>query len=92
MRYTEPILKKNMTPEEEISFNILNFISTIHLNGDDFIESVYDSKFFGDLPMSFSKKSGQVVGIITAEVKGKIRRYVFNDQGYENLDELLRGL
>ena len=79
-----------MTPEEEINFNILNFISTIHLNGDDFIETDYDSKFFGDLPMTFSKKSGQVVGIITAEVTGKKIKYVFNDQGYENLDELLR--
>ena len=90
MRYTEPIIKKNMTPEEEISFNILNFISAIHLNGDDFIESGYDSKYFGDLPMTFFKKPGQVVGIITAEVKGKIKRYLYNDQGYENLDELLR--
>jgi hypothetical protein len=67
--------------EDQINFNILNFIHTIHLNADDFIEMSYNSKFFGDLEMIFKKKSGQVMGLIIATFDGEIRKYVFNDKG-----------
>jgi hypothetical protein len=88
-RSKEPVTKSELSTEEEINYNILNFIRTIHLNGQDFIESEYNSAFFGELPMTFKKKSGQVVGIITATVDGEVNRYVFNENGYEDLDELL---
>lgn len=52
------IADKNI--EEQINFNILNFIYTIHLNADDFIEMSYDSKFFGDIEMIFKKKQGRL--------------------------------
>lgn len=85
----EPIRRLELTVEEEIDLNIINFIHAIHLNGQDFIESEYGSAFFGELPMTFKKKSGQVVGMITATVDGEMKRYVFNENGYENLDELM---
>ena len=76
--------------EDQINFNILNFIHTIHLNADDFIEMFYNSKFFGDLEMTFKKKPGQVMGLITVTYDGGIRKYVFNDEGYELLEDLLK--
>ena len=79
----------NKTTEEQIKFNILNFIYTIHLNGDDFIESLYDSEFFGELPMKFMKKEGQVMGLITVNLNDEITKYVFNNKGYERLEDLL---
>lgn len=75
--------------EDQIKINILNFIYTIHLNEQDFIEESYDSKFFGDLEIAFKKKSGQVMGLVTATFDGEVKRYVFNDQGYELLDDLI---
>jgi len=55
----------------------------------DFIESSFDSEFFGALPMTFQKKTGQVMGLITATINGEVRKYVFNDKGYEKLDDIL---
>lgn len=69
--------------------NILNFIRTIHLNEQNFIESSFGSKFFGETPMTIQKHAGQVVGLITATVDGKLRKYIFNDQGYEELEDVL---
>jgi len=47
MKYSELELKKmnkmgDLTIEDKIKFNILNFIHTIHLNNQDFIDSSYD--------------------------------------------------
>lgn len=69
--------------------NILNFIRTIHLNEQNFIESSFGSKFFGETPMTIQKHAGQVVGLITATVDGKLRKYIFNDQGYDELEDVL---
>ncbi len=88
-RGKERLNRVAFTVEEEIDLNIINFIHAIHLNGQDFMESEYGSAFFGELPMTFKKKSGQVVGMITATVDGEVKRYVFNENGYEDLDELL---
>ncbi len=95
MKYSEKQVKKllktnNLSIEDQVKGNILNFIRTIHLNEQDFIESSYGSKFFGELPMTFQKNPGQVMGIITATVNGEVRKYVFNDQGYEELGDLLK--
>lgn len=39
--------------------------------------------------MTFRKKSGQAMGLITVTVDGEARKYVFNDKGYELLEDLL---
>lgn len=77
--------------EEIINLDILNFIRTIHSNKHDFIDESYDAEFFGDLGMSFKKKSGQVMGLITVNIKSEDRKliYIFNEKGYELLDDLL---
>ena len=94
MKYSEIEVNKTLKMgdlgiEDEIKFNILNFIRTIHLDELDFIESSFGSEFFGELPMTFQKKPGQVMGLITATINGEVRKYVFNDKGYEKLDDLL---
>jgi hypothetical protein len=83
------VATKGLNIEEQIQFNILNFIHMIHLNKQDFIEESFGSEYFGELPMTFKKKAGQVVGIITVKIKGEERKYIFNDQGYEALHSLL---
>lgn len=94
MKYSEIEVKKmhktgDLNLEDQIKYNILNFIWTIHLNKLNFIESSFGSEFFGELPMSFKKKPGQVMGLITATLNGEVRKYVFNDKGYEKLDDIL---
>ena len=94
MRYSEIEVRKllktgDLSLEDQVKVNILNFIRTIHLNKQDFIDSAYGTEFFGDLPMTFKKRSGQVMGLITATVNGDVRKYIFNDQGYEELEDLL---
>ena len=39
--------------------------------------------------MTIQKHAGQVVGLITATVDGKLRKYIFNDHGYEELEDVL---
>jgi len=95
LKYSEIEVKKmlkagDLSLEEQIKFNILNFIKTIHLNELDFIESSFGTEFFGELPMTFKKNSGQVMGLITATINGEVRNYVFNDKGYEPLEDLLK--
>jgi hypothetical protein len=80
---------RDLSLEEQIKFNILNFIRTIHLNELDFIESSFRSEFFGELPMTFMKNTGQVMGLITATINGEVRKYIFNDKGYEPIEDLL---
>ncbi len=94
MKYVELELRKmskagDLSIEDQIKFNILNFIRTIHLNKQDFIQESYCTDFYGELPMAFRKKAGQVVGLITVKAEGDEQTYVFNDRGYELLDELL---
>ena len=94
MKYSEIEVKKllkvgNLSLEDQVKVNILNFIRTIYLNEQDFIDSAYGTEFFGDLPMTFKKRSGQVMGLITATVNGDVQKYIFNDQGYEELEDLL---
>ena len=94
LKYSEIEVKKmlkagDLSLEEQIKFNILNFIRTIHLNELDFIESSFGSEFFGELPMTFRKEPGQVMGMITATIDGEVRKYVFNDKGYEPLKDIL---
>ncbi|NLJ18316.1 hypothetical protein [Globicatella sulfidifaciens] len=94
MKYSELAVKKllkikDLNIEDQVKVNILNFIRAIHLNEEDFIESAYGSQFFGELPMTFQKNEGQVMGLITATVDGEVRKYVFNDRGYEPLENLL---
>ena len=82
---------KDKTIEETIKLDILSFIRTIHSNKRDFIEEFYDAEFFGDVGMTFKKNSGQVMGLITVNIKSQDRKliYIFNDKGYELLDDLM---
>jgi hypothetical protein len=80
----------NLSTEDLIKVNILNFIRIIHINKQNFIESSYRTEFFGELPMTFQKNAGQVIGLITATVNGEVRSFVFNDKGYEPLRDLLK--
>lgn len=94
MKFSELEIKKmlksgDLSLEEQIKFNILNYIWTIHLNDEDFIETSYRTEFFGKLPMTFMKNHGQVMGLITATIDGEVRKYVFNDKGYEPLEDLI---
>jgi hypothetical protein len=94
MKYSEIEVKKmlkaeTLSLEEQIKFNILNFIWTIHLNGIDFIETPLESEFFGELPMTFKKNPGQIMGLITATINSEVRKYVSNDKGYEPLEDLI---
>ncbi|NLL46846.1 MAG: hypothetical protein GX250_08620 [Clostridiales bacterium] len=94
MKYSEIDMKKmlkagGLNLEDQIKFNILNFIRTIHLNKLDFIESSFGTEFYGDLPMTFKKNPGQVMGLITATINGEVQKYIFNDRGYEPLEEIL---
>jgi len=94
LKYSELAVKKmlkvgDLSLEDQIKFNILNFIRTIHLNELDFIESSFGTEFFGELPMTFQKNPGQVMGLITATINGEVRKYVFNDKGYEPIEDLL---
>ncbi len=95
MQYSELELKNmlkdgSLSIEEQVKFNILNFIRTIHLNEQDFIQESYYTEFYGELPMKFSKRAGQVMGLVTVKVGDEEREYVFNDCGYELLDDLLQ--
>ena len=94
MKYSEIEVKRmlkagDLSLEDQIKFNILNFIRTIYLNEQDFIKSSYGTEFYGELPMTFRKNPGQVMGLITATIDGEVRKYVFNDKGYEPLEDLI---
>ncbi len=95
MKYMELDLKRmhkagDLSIEDQIKFNILNFIRTIHLNKQDFIQESYGTEFYGELPMTFRKKAGQVMGVITAKTGEDEMTYIFNDRGYELLDDLMQ--
>ncbi len=95
IKYLELELKRmskvgELSIEDQINFNILNFIRTIHLNKQDFIQESFGTEFYGELPMTFRKKAGQVMGLITVKTGDDERTYVFNDRGYELLEDLLQ--
>jgi hypothetical protein len=83
---------KNLTPEEEISINILNFIHAIHLNRQDFYNSLFATKYYGDLEMAFNKESGCLIGHCRAIVKNENRviDYLFTENGYELLSDVVK--
>lgn len=96
MRYSTSVINnlwkiEDKSLEETIQLDILNFIRTIHSNKHDFIDESYDTEFFGDIGMTFKKKSGQVMGVITVNIESEDRKltYIFNERGYELLDDLL---
>lgn len=96
MKYSTSVINKlwkleDKNLEDTIKLDILNFIRTIHSNKHDFIDEFYDAEYFGDVGMTFRKNSGQVVGVITVDIKSEDRKltYIFNENGYELLDDLL---
>lgn len=96
MKYSTSAINKlwkieDKTLEDTIKLDILNFIRTIYSNKHEFIDESYDTEFFGDIGMTFKKKSGQVMGVITVNIQSEDRKltYIFNEQGYELLDDLL---
>ena len=96
MRYSVSEFKKMLdtelkTTDDMIKFDILNFIRVIHLNKQNFIESSFNTNYYGDRRMTFLKKEGQVIGIIHVHIvsKGREMTYIFNDKGYELLEDLL---
>jgi hypothetical protein len=40
--------------------------------------------------MTFKKEPGQVMGLITATINGEVQKYVFNDKGYEPLEDQIK--
>jgi hypothetical protein len=99
MRFSELELNKlmkkgytNFTIEEEISFNILNFVHCIHLNKQDFYAESFDSKFFCDLEMEFKKAEKCLIGHCRVYIKKQDKevQYVFTENGYELLDDVLK--
>lgn len=98
MRYSELELKRlfnkgheNLTIEEEITANILNFISCIHLNKQDFYSESFDSQYYGELEMSFTKKSKCLFGSCRVHIKkqDKIIFYLFTENGFEELKDVV---
>ena len=83
----------NITIEDEIKFNILNFINCIYLNKQNFYESSFDSKLFGDLEMTFKKDENYLIGHCRVVIKKENRTvdYLFTDSGYEQLNEVVKG-
>lgn len=83
---------KQLSVADEIKFNILNFISCIHNNKQDFIGSTYNSQYYGDLEMAFCKKPGSLFGICRANVKKEnlALTYIFNEQGYELVEDIMK--
>lgn len=46
----------------------------LHINSKGMM--LVGSKFFGELPMTFQKNVGQVMGLITTTIDGEVRKYV----------------
>ena len=99
MRFSELELKriidkgyKNMTTEEEIAFNILNFIHCIHLNKQDFYSEFFNSQLFGDLEMIFKKSGCCLIGHCEAidKKENRIRDYLFTENGFELLQDVVK--
>jgi hypothetical protein len=78
---------KNMTIEDEIHINLLNYIDCIHLNKQKFNYESFDSKYFGDLEMTFKKDPSCLIGHCrTIDKKMNIvYDYLFTENGFEKL-------
>lgn len=83
---------KNISVEEEIAFNILNFIHCIHLNKQDFYSESFNSQLFGDLEMTFKKSRGCLIGYCRAVVKreNRVIDYLFTENGFELLQDIVK--
>ncbi|GAB6180374.1 hypothetical protein JCM14036_16930 [Desulfotomaculum defluvii] len=99
MRFSEIELQKisnkgfkNITLEEEITFNILNFIHCIHLNKHDFYKESFDSQLFGNLDMTFKKSGNSLIGHCQVIIKNKnrIMDYLFTENGFELMQDVLK--
>jgi len=99
MRFSEVELRKrvkkglhNLTPKEEIDFNILNFIHCIHLNKQDFYSERFDSKFYGEIEMTFKKSHGSLIGHCRVKIakENRVTDYLFTENGYELLRDVVR--
>ena len=99
MLLNEPELKKlmkkdidSLSIEEQISINILNFIRCIHLNKQDFYSTRFDTKYFGDLPMTFKKKSNCLIGHCSVTIKDENRviDYLFTENGFELMQDVVK--
>ena len=99
MRFSEIELKKiidkgfkNITLEEEITFNILNFIHCIHANKQDFYSESFNSQLFGDLEMTFKKSGCCFIGHCQAIVKteNRIIDYLFTENGFELMQDVVK--
>jgi hypothetical protein len=98
MRYSEIELKrllnkeyKHLTTEEKIVANILNFISCIHLNKQDFYSESFNSQYFGELEMDFQKSGNCLVGHcrVVLKYEGRVRDYLFTENGFELLESVM---
>ncbi|MDD4564225.1 MAG: hypothetical protein PHE79_01870 [Eubacteriales bacterium] len=98
MRYSELELKRlfnkgheNLSTEEEIAANILNFISCIHLNKQDFYSEPFNSQYFGELEMDFQKPGNCLIGSCRVHIKiqDKILFYLFTENGFEELKDVV---
>ena len=78
---------ENLTIEEKITFNILNFVRCNHLTGDDFYSLSYNTQYYGDIEMSFKKNAGSIIGYCKTIIKseGKVLEYLFTENGFELL-------
>jgi hypothetical protein len=83
---------ENFTIEDEISFNILNFIKYIHLNQQDFYAESFNSQYFGDVEMTFKKDANSLIGHCRVVVKKDNRTidYLFMENGFEELGDILQ--
>lgn len=99
MRYSEIELQrimnkgfKNITLEEEITFNILNFIHCIHLNKQDFYRESFNSQLFGNLEMTFKKSGCCLIGHCRVIIKNqnRIMDYLFTENGFELMQDVMK--
>jgi len=97
VRFSELELKriidkgKNMTTDEEIAFNILNFIHCIHLNKQDFYRESFNSQLFGDIQMTFQKDADSLIGHCLVNIKKDeiVLDYLFTENGFEFLLDIV---
>lgn len=95
MMYSELSLRRmlkkgvdNLSKDELLKYNIMNYIRMIHLNKDDFVASRYKSRYFDGLKMYFCKEAGAIFGKIYCYWnETDIRVFLFNDFGYDEIFE-----
>jgi len=99
MRYNEFALKKLMKKEfddlsldERIAVDILNFIHIVYLNKQDFYSARFDTQYFGDVGMTFTKQANCLIGFCRVSLKAedKVIDYLFTEHGFELLNEIVR--